>query len=200
MRTPSLVGEGLYLLPKPMTLNMNTLFAPWRMKWVTRDREDDSGEYECLFCNLPDRGADQENLVVARSEHVYVLLNNRPYNPGHVMIIPFEHVGTINDLEDDLLLDMVRTMRALVRAIKAGLSPQGFNIGFNIGDAGGASIPDHVHMHVVPRWGNDTTFMPLTANTAIVEEAVAETYDRIHNGLAAHSGAPGDDLSEAVRL
>lgn len=162
---------------------MDALFAPWRIEWVRRDRPEDDDAPSCPFCALPERGDDRENNIVARSESVYVLLNNMPYNPGHLMTIPYEHTGEFHALDETVLVDCVRTTQVVMSALDEALSPQGYNLGSNIGAAGGASITDHFHMHVIPRWGSDTSFMPLTANTAIVEEAVTETYDRLRDAL-----------------
>lgn len=161
---------------------MDSLFAPWRMQWVTRERAEDS-ETTCIFCDLSEQDADRENLIVARSDHVYTLLNNMPYNPGHVMIIPYHHTDEYHCLSEEILFDCMKTAQCVIAALKRSLSPAGFNIGFNIGSAGGASITDHLHMHVIPRWESDTSFMPLTANTAIIEEAIDETYERLREGL-----------------
>jgi len=162
---------------------MDALFAPWRMQWVTRERADDPDGPECPFCRLPGGDDDRENNIVARSESSYVLLNNRPYNPGHVMAIPYEHTGEFQLLDEHTLLDYMQTVQVAIQAVTDGLSPDGFNLGCNIGSAGGASINDHLHLHVIPRWESDTSFMPLTANTAIVEEAVDETYVRLRDAL-----------------
>lgn len=178
---------------------MDSLFAPWRMDWVERDRPDD-GDGGCIFCDLPERGDDRENLVVARSDRAYVLLNNMPYNPGHAMTIPYDHGGEFHRIDDDVLFDCLKTGKRVIGALDRGLSPSGFNVGFNLGAAGGASVTDHLHMHVVPRWESDTSFMPLTANTAIVEEAVDETYQRLQEALLETDGATLDGSGGAVNL
>ena len=162
---------------------MDSLFAPWRMQWVTRDRPDMDEQSDCIFCTLPEQDDDRRNNIVARSERVYLLLNNMPYNPGHLMTIPYEHTGALHGLDDRSLLDCMKTTQLATRALDDSLSTDGFNIGLNIGAAGGASITDHFHMHVIPRWKSDTSFMPLTANTSIVEEAIDETYDRLYDAL-----------------
>lgn len=179
---------------------MDSLFAPWRMDWVTRDRSGTSEHSDCIFCALPDHGEDRRNNVVARSDKVYLLLNNMPYNPGHLMAIPYEHSGALRTLDDECLLDCMKTTQLATRALDKSLSPDGFNIGFNIGAAGGASITEHLHMHIIPRWRSDTSFMPLTANTAIVEEAVKETYDRLRGALLEHEEVSAIDDKNAVDI
>lgn len=165
---------------------MDSLFAPWRMEWVTRDQSETSENSGCTFCTLPNQGDDRRNNVVARSDKVYLLLNNMPYNPGHLMAIPYEHSGDLHTLDDDSLLDCIKTTQLATKALDKSLSTDGFNVGLNIGAAGGASITEHLHMHIIPRWRSDTSFMPLTANTAVVEEAVKETYDRLREALLAY--------------
>lgn len=176
---------------------MDALFAPWRMEWVQRDHDT----YEdCVFCALPDGTDDRKNLVLARSGRIYVLLNNSPYNPGHAMIIPYDHTGAFGGLDESILCDAMTTSQAMIEALEQALSPDGFNIGFNLGEAGGASVTDHLHMHLIPRWENDTSFMPLTGNTAVVEEAVAETYDRLHKVLRSRDSAATSSEGGAVSL
>jgi ATP adenylyltransferase len=177
---------------------MDALFAPWRMDWVTRDRPDRGDSSDCVFCALPERDNDANSLIVARSGQAYVLLNNMPYNPGHVMVIPFEHNGDVCSVSTEALFECVLLVKEVIAASDKSLSPDGFNVGMNLGSAGGASIEDHLHIHVIPRWHSDTSFMPLTANSAIVEEAVEETYDRLRDGLLTRDAASGSLGGESV--
>jgi ATP adenylyltransferase len=179
---------------------MDSLFAPWRMQWVTRDRPDKDESDECIFCRLESERDDRQNNIIARSNHSYILLNNMPYNPGHVMIIPYNHTGAFSDLDEEILVDLMRNTQVMINGIKKGLSPQGFNLGMNIGPASGASITNHLHMHIIPRWRNDTTFMPLTANTSIVEEAVDETYTRLRTELLESTQITSRSGSESVQI
>lgn len=180
------------------TGGMDQLFAPWRIQWVEREENEFEG---CPFCALSDRDVDRESRIVARSDHAFVLLNNYPYNPGHVMIIPYVHEGEYNSLDDAVLLDHARLKGATFDAFRETLDPAGFNAGMNLGgDAAGGSIDDHVHTHVVPRWRGDTNFMPVIGETKVIVEAIEETYDRLHEAFGTLEGAtvPGPD--EAVRL
>lgn len=179
---------------------MDSLFAPWRMNWVTRERPVDDDNTECVFCDLPSCDDDRRNNIVVRSEHTYVLLNNMPYNPGHVMILPYEHTGRFYTLAEDILVDYMKTMQTVINVIEESLAPDGFNIGFNVGAAGGASVTDHLHMHIIPRWESDTSFTPLIANTAIVEEAVDETYERLCQELIDLSVTHVRDENGAVEI
>lgn len=171
---------------------MEQLFAPWRIEWVKRDSTE--GEIDgCPFCVLPDRKDARESLVVAESDHSFVLLNNYPYNPGHVMVIPREHTGAFTDLSEDVLLDHARLKQRTIRALESGLGPDGVNTGLNLGDASGGSIDDHLHTHVVPRWQGDTNFMPICSETKVIVEAVDDTYDHLHEAFAEQPDASMTD-------
>ena len=163
---------------------MDQLFAPWRIEWIKRDLKNPEVD-DCVFCEFADRMDDRETKVVARSEHSFVLLNNYPYNPGHVMVIPRPHTGEYETLEDDVLLDHARLKQRTLSALDDAVGVDGFNVGLNLGDAAGGSIDDHVHTHVVPRW---------TGDTKVIVEAIDETYDQLHEAFAAQEGAtvPGD--------
>ncbi|MFB6108259.1 MAG: HIT domain-containing protein [Haloplanus sp.] len=177
---------------------MDRLFAPWRIEWVERDDEDVGG---CPFCVLPDRDADRESRVVARSDHAFVLLNNYPYNPGHAMVIPDRHTGEYGALTDAELLDHAKLKARTIDALDDSLDPNGVNAGLNLGGStAGGSIDDHLHTHVVPRWEGDTNFMPVVADTKVIVEAIDDTYDHLHEAFASQAGAtvPGED--DAVRL
>ncbi len=178
---------------------MDQVFAPWRIEWVERD--EGNPDVDCVFCDLPERGADRDNRVVARSEHAYVLLNNYPYSPGHVMVIPYAHTGEYADLSEDVLLDHARLKQRSFEALREGLDPDAFNAGLNLGGGpAGGSIEDHLHTHVVPRWEGDTNFMPVISDTQVIVEAVDDTYERLHDAFAGLDGATVDGEDAAVRL
>ena len=177
---------------------MEQLFAPWRIEWVERD--EDEGLEGCPFCVLPEREDAREARVVAESEDAFVLLNNFPYNPGHAMVIPREHTGEYTALDEDVLLEHARLKQRTFEALKAAFDPDGLNSGLNLGgDASGGSIDDHLHTHVVPRWTGDTNFMPVTADTKVIVQAVDDTYEQLHAAFAEQEGASVGD-SGAVRL
>lgn len=175
---------------------MDQLFAPWRIEWVSREGPHSDG---CVFCELPERGADREELLVARSERGYVLLNNYPYNPGHAMVIPTRHVCDLQGLTDAELLDHGRLTQRTLAAIENAIGPDGFNTGMNLGRSGGGSI-DHVHTHVVPRWEGDTNFMAVIDETKVIVEALADTYDALQDAFAEQVGATRTDADRAVEL
>lgn len=178
---------------------MEELFAPWRIEWVERSDHDDEVD-GCPFCVLPERDDDRANRIVARSDRSVVMLNNYPYNPGHVMVIPRKHTGDYGALDAETLLDHARLKQRTLAALDDELSPQGFNTGLNLGGtAAGGSIDDHLHTHVVPRWDGDTNFMPVVSDTKVIVEAVAATYDRLHEAFLDQAGATVAD-SGAVAL
>jgi len=178
---------------------MDQVFAPWRIEWVEREGND---EIEgCVFCAFAEgpRDQDRERRVVARSTHAFVLLNNYPYNPGHVMVIPESHTGDYRDLDDDVLLDHARLKQRTFDALDAAMGPDAYNAGLNLGgSAAGGSIDDHLHTHVVPRWEGDTNFMPVVSDTKVIVEAVDDTYDHLHEAFAEQAGAEVTGEDEAV--
>ena len=176
---------------------MDHLFAPWRIEWVERDGNEDIDG--CPFCTLPEREDPREANVLAESAHAYVLLNKYPYNPGHAMVIPREHTGTFEALDEATLLDHALLKQRTVEAFDAALGPDGVNAGLNLGDASGGSVDDHLHTHLVPRWAGDTNFMPVCADTKVIVEAVDDTYERLRAAFADQNGATVDDGS-AVRF
>ena len=178
---------------------MDQIFAPWRIDWIEREHKNADLD-GCPFCVLPNRDDDRSNLVVAESESAFVLLNNYPYNPGHAMVIPRRHVGSYEELSEAELLDHARLKQVTMRALTAGLNPDGFNTGMNLGEGAGGSIGDHIHTHIVPRWTGDTNFMPVISDSKVIVEAVAETYDRLHEGFAAQPEGTVDGPNQAVHV
>ena len=177
---------------------MEQVFAPWRIEWVERDPDEDAID-GCPFCVLPDREADRDSRIVARSDRAFVLLNNYPYNPGHAMVIPRRHTGEFGALSDAELLDHARLRIRTIDALGAAMEPDGFNVGCNLGGtAAGGSIDDHVHTHVVPRWQGDTNFMPVIGETNVIVEALADTYDRLHAAFADQEDVVVEDEARAV--
>jgi ATP adenylyltransferase len=179
---------------------MDQVFAPWRIEWV--EREDRNADVDhCVFCEYPERGADREHLVVARSEHAVVMLNNYPYNPGHVMVIPRVHESDYANLSREILTDHAVLKQRTFRALDAAFDPDGYNAGLNLGgSAAGGSLAEHLHTHVVPRWTGDTNFMPTLADTKVIVEALDDSYDRLHEAYAALEGANVADQETAVRF
>jgi ATP adenylyltransferase len=178
---------------------MDQVFAPWRIEWV--EREDQNDEYDCVFCGLPEEETDRENYLLARGEHAFVMLNNYPYNPGHAMVIPYEHTGEYRALDEQSLLAKERLVQRTIDALDESMAPDGYNVGYNLGDtAAGGSIGDHLHAHVLPRWNGDTNFMPTLSDTSVIVEAVTDTYDRLHEAFAQQDGVEAVGEGRAVRV
>jgi ATP adenylyltransferase len=134
----------------------------------------------CLFCTLAgQRDRDEQNLLLHRGEHAFVMLNLYPYNSGHLMIAPYLHTGDLAALPEDVGGGVLGLTQRAVAALTAEYRPEGYNVGMNLGRVAGAGVPDHLHVHVVPRWGGDTNFMPVTAETKVLPETLDQTYKRL---------------------
>lgn len=159
---------------------MRQLWAPWRMAYIQDDGERPAG---CIFCVKAAEDRDDENLIILRSEKCYALLNLFPYNNGHLMIAPYQHVPSISDLDPETLTDLMTTAQRCLSALQKSMGPQGYNMGINQGAAAGAGIADHVHFHVVPRWIGDTNFMPVLADVKVMPEYLQTTLRQIREKL-----------------
>ncbi len=156
---------------------MDRLWTPWRMEYIRSASAEE--QPACIFCALPEEGDDERNLILARAGTAFVILNRFPYNAGHLMVASSRHVGEYEDLSEEELLDVQRLLQRSVAALKEEMQPHGFNLGVNLGRTAGAGIPDHLHWHVVPRWGGDTNFMPVLGQTKVLPELLAETYQKL---------------------
>ncbi|MEX0659102.1 MAG: HIT domain-containing protein [Egibacteraceae bacterium] len=161
---------------------LQRLWTPWRMAYI---RDPDRETTGCPFCVLPAGDDDRAALIVHRGETGFVILNAYPYNPGHLMVVPYRHVDAFDALTGDEVCEMALLSQRAVRALKACADPHAFNLGVNVGGVAGAGIADHIHGHVVPRWGGDTNFMPVIAGTKVLPELLDETYDRLAPAFAA---------------
>jgi ATP adenylyltransferase len=160
---------------------MELLWSPWRMAYVTAI----GGDADCFLCAALEGDDDEAVLVVHRGESTITILNKFPYNTGHVMIAPHRHVAELSELSaSERAAVMEETSRA-IEAIRAAMSPHGFNVGMNLGQVAGAGVPGHVHVHVVPRWGGDTNFMPVVGQTKVLPEALADTYTNLKQAYGA---------------
>jgi ATP adenylyltransferase len=153
------------------------LFAPWRFAFVSA-HDPAAG---CIFCAAASGG--EQSLTLLRGEQVFALLNRYPYTSGHAMVAPLAHVGDFTSLDSQTLTEMLEVARRLVRALEQTYRPHGFNIGFNLGEAAGAGILDHLHLHVVPRWRGDTNFMTVSAGTRVLPEDLEVTRDKLIRAL-----------------
>jgi ATP adenylyltransferase len=146
------------------------LWAPWRLEYI-QSADEQPG---CVFCRAVEAD-DETGLVVNRGRGAVVVLNKYPYASGHLMVAPLRHVGELPALSDEEVLEVHRQATAALEALAEAMSPQGFNLGWNLGRVAGAGVLDHVHLHVVPRWAGDTNFMPVLADVKVMPQALEET-------------------------
>lgn len=154
---------------------MDHLFTPWRLPYL---QGDDPLPADCLFCVKPEE-TDPEAHIVHRGEHCYVILNRFPYNNGHLMVVPYDHQGSLADLGAETSAELMALVQLSLEVLREAYGPEGYNVGANIGSAAGAGVADHVHMHVVPRWGGDTNFLTTVGQTRVIPEWMDQVYDRL---------------------
>ncbi len=150
---------------------MERLWAPWRMEYIGKEQRPG-----CLFCRVIEDPDDPDaELALWRPPGALVMLNKFPYNPGHAMVAPQAHVPGLEALDDEKTTQLMRAVRRTIDVLRQTMQPEGFNLGANVGRAAGAGIPDHVHLHIVPRWNGDTNFMPVIDDVKVVNESLAQT-------------------------
>jgi len=149
------------------------------MEYIENVNEDNG----CIFCIKPGEDNDRENLIVFRGKTCFVIMNRFPYNNGHLLIVPYKHTSTIQELDDEEKLELFQVIDKCCQVLKDVMNPQGFNIGMNLGRPAGAGIADHVHFHVVPRWNGDTNFMPVTGGTKIISEGLEKTWEKLYKAM-----------------
>ena len=154
---------------------MDYLWTPWRYRYVTST--DDPGE--CVFCAAAKDASDRDSLVVHRASRNFVILNRFPYTSGHIMVVPYEHVASLEDLPDEALVEMIRLAREAEKRLRALYRPDGLNFGINLGKSAGAGIAGHLHLHALPRWTGDTNFMTVTGETRVLPEDLDVTWERL---------------------
>lgn len=150
------------------------LWTPHRMAYIKGENKPEEDTGECPFCRIH-RIDDAEGLVVARGATVYAVLNLYPYNPGHMMVVPYRHVADYPELTGEETVELATFTQRAILAARRAAAPHGFNIGINQGAVGGAGIAAHLHQHVVPRWGGDANFMPVVAGTKVLPQLLGET-------------------------
>jgi len=154
---------------------MEHLWTPWRMPYLRGEEGRTDG---CLFCVAPQVG-DAEVHIVCRGELCYAILNRYPYNNGHLMVVPYAHVATLEDLDAETLAELMALTQRSLRVLREAYAPQGFNVGVNIGEVAGAGMAAHVHLHIVPRWGGDNNYMSTVGGTRVIPEWLDQTYERL---------------------
>jgi ATP adenylyltransferase len=166
---------------------MDRLWTPWRLAYVT---EASDTPPTCIFCDALG-GAEPDPLLVHRGHDAFIILNKFPYNNGHLMIVPRRHVSRLSDLDSGELLEIVTLAQAAERALGDVYHPHGFNMGVNLGRPAGAGIADHLHLHVVPRWNGDTSFMTVFGETRVLPEELPATAARLREALSRVTGSSG---------
>jgi ATP adenylyltransferase len=153
---------------------LSRLWAPYRMAYVTGATETEGDG--CPFCSIPAM-PDDRSLVCARGSLVYAVLNLHPYNPGHLMVVPYRHLSELEDLTTAESTELTAMTADAVRAIKKASAPHGFNVGLNLGSAAGGSLAAHLHQHVVPRWGGDANFATVVGGVKVMPQLLEQTRD-----------------------
>ena len=153
---------------------MSHIWAPWRIEYIQMDKSKG-----CIFCEKPKEDDDEANYILYRGDKNFVMMNSYPYNPGHLLIVPYRHVANLDELSNEELHEQIEIVSRSIKVLRQAVDPDGFNLGTNVGRFAGAGIADHVHSHVVPRWQGDTNFMPVIADIRVIPEALADTYEKL---------------------
>jgi ATP adenylyltransferase len=162
---------------------MDYLWTPWRYAYITNTAKQEGDREECIFCNLPEL-EDEEAHIVYRGKDCYVVLNTFPYTSGHLMVVPFEHLDELRKLPEAAANEMIALSKRMEGVLRRLYSPDGINLGMNIGRAAGAGVAGHIHMHVLPRWVGDTNFMTTVAESRVLPETLEITYKRIRDAIS----------------
>ena len=153
---------------------MKQIWAPWRIEYIEMEKPE-----ECILCDKPKQKDDASNYILYRGDRNFIILNKYPYNPGHLMIVPYRHLAKLDELTDAERCDHFEIVSRSVKVLRQVFKPAGFNIGINTGRAAGAGIDDHIHTHVVPRWAGDTNFMTVMSDIKVIPDALAKTYEKL---------------------
>ena len=154
---------------------MKQLWAPWRIDYILSAKES-----KCIFCSIQEnKENDEENLVLYRGEFTYIVMNKYPYNSGHLLIIPYRHIHDVLEVNPQEYQEIWYMQNLSVQILRKGLNAQGCNIGINLGSVAGAGIESHLHIHVVPRWANDSSFLPVLADVRVIPEHLRSTYQKL---------------------
>ena len=146
------------------------------MEYIEKPATGGEGNF---FVDLPAQTNDRENLILYRGEHAFIILNAYPYSNGHLMIVPYRHTASLQDIENQTSLEVMQLLQFGTQLLSAAFHPDGFNLGMNMGRVAGAGIADHLHWHIVPRWNGDTNFMPVLADVRVIPESLQVVYDRL---------------------
>ncbi len=155
---------------------MKYIWSPWRMTYIQKHKED---EADCVFCEAQELPDGPESLILYRGQRAFVILNRFPYTSGHVMVVPYKHDPSLEGLDASTRTELMELATQILSILSKEYHAQGFNIGINVGEAAGAGIIDHIHLHVVPRWSGDTNFMSSLGETRVIPETLEDTYLRL---------------------
>jgi ATP adenylyltransferase len=158
---------------------MEHLWAPWRIEYILSKKAPG-----CIFCDKPRENKDEENLILFRGNHHFIIMNAFPYNNGHMMVVPYRHTATLSGWSAEEQKEFMVLTDMAVDILKRAMRPDGFNLGINMGQVAGAGVADHIHLHVVPRWNGDTNFMPVLSDTRVISEHLKATYANLKKNLA----------------
>jgi ATP adenylyltransferase len=165
---------------------MENLWAPWRMAFIEPKTPAPPG---CIFCTQPAEQQDAKYHILHRGTHCFMMLNLYPYNNGHLMVAPYEHIGALELLAPEILADMTSQAQLALKALRRAMKPDGFNMGINQGKVAGAGFAEHIHFHIVPRWNGDTNFMPVLADIKVMPEHLDSVYQKLLQALDEVKGA-----------
>ena len=168
---------------------MDRMWSPWRSEYVSEAKNRVPKDGASLFTRLLNEDADSKNLILWRGEEVFIIMNRYPYNNGHLLIVPYREVEEFTELKPAEQAAIASAIDRCIRWLQSALGPDGFNVGMNLGSAAGAGIPEHLHVHVVPRWNGDTNFMSSTAETRVLPEDLATTYNKLRAVIEEQSTA-----------
>jgi len=164
---------------------MKRIWSPWRSRHVERLASNPNA-VRGVFASIANGDSDERNLVLWRGKHVFVLMNLYPYNSGHLLIVPYREIADYERLDPEERAEIAEVTAQCISWLRETLKPDGFNVGMNLGSAGGAGVPEHLHVHVVPRWAGDTNFMPVTGETKVIPESVRDTYLKLQKVVQRH--------------
>jgi ATP adenylyltransferase len=169
---------------------MKQIWAPWRIEYIKhnqnltchKERKTRNKKERCFLCDFKKK-TDEDILILYRGKHSFIIMNRYPYNPGHLMIAPYRHIGLIEKCNNKETGEMFTFIQKSITALKKSMQPEGFNIGCNLGLVAGAGVPGHIHIHIIPRWLGDTNFMPIVGKTKVINEELYSMYHRLKKVL-----------------
>lgn len=153
---------------------MEHIWAPWRMTYIESEKSNG-----CILCGNPSHNDDEKYFILHRGEKNYVMLNLYPYNPYHLMVVPYRHTSALDDLSEEERNEHFEIVGRCIGILRKELNPSGFNVGINMGAVAGAGIEDHIHTHIIPRWQGDTNFVTVVSDIRVVPEALADSYNKL---------------------